>query len=123
MGASEEITLARLHSLHLEEDFGVRHFSGTMTYLYSLSINNIYLQDDICLRLDLGRVEVLAEVLVNGKRASMCWAPPYAIDIQEIMYRTAFTNRSHFYKEFGKRYNQTPKEYRESNKYKDDSLN
>ena len=45
------------------------------------------------------------------------------LTIQEIMYRTAFTNRSHFYKEFGKRYNQTPKEYRESNKYKDDSLN
>lgn len=86
MGASEEITLARLHSLHLEEDFGVRHFSGTMTYLYSLSINNIYLQDDICLRLDLGRVEVLAEVLVNGKRASICWAPPYAIDIQQLLH-------------------------------------
>ena len=45
------------------------------------------------------------------------------LTIQEVMYRTAFTNRSHFYKEFGKRYNQTPKEYRESNKYKDDSLN
>ena len=88
MGASEEITLARLHSLHLEEDFGVRHFSGTMTYLYSLSINNIYLQDDICLRLDLGRVEVLAEVLVNGKRASICWAPPYAIDIQQLLHRS-----------------------------------
>lgn len=45
------------------------------------------------------------------------------LTIQEVMYRTAFTNRSHFYKEFGKRYNQTPKEYRENNKYKDDSLN
>jgi hypothetical protein len=44
------------------------------------------LQDDICLRLDLGRVEVLAEVLVNGKRASMCWAPPYAIDIQQLLH-------------------------------------
>ena len=66
MGVTENITLARLHSLHLEENFGVRHFSGTITYLYSLSINSIYLQDNICLRLDLGRVEVLAEVLVNG---------------------------------------------------------
>ena len=45
------------------------------------------------------------------------------LTIQEVMYRTAFTNRSHFYKEFGKRYNQTPKEYRESNKHKDNSLN
>ena len=45
------------------------------------------------------------------------------LTIQEVMYRTAFTNRSHIYEEFGKRYNQTPKEYRENNKYKDDSLN
>lgn len=44
------------------------------------------------------------------------------LTIQEIMYRTAFTNRSHFYKEFAKRYRQTPREYRESNKQKDDSL-
>ena len=33
-----------------------------------------------------GRVEVLAEVLVNGKRASICWAPPYAIDIQQLLH-------------------------------------
>lgn len=85
MGVTENITLARLHSLHLEENFGVRHFSGTITYLYSLSINSIYLQDNICLRLDLGRVEVLAEVLVNGKRAGICWAPPYGIDIQQLL--------------------------------------
>lgn len=46
------------------------------------------------------------------------------LTIQEIMYRTAFTNRSHFYKEFAKRYNnQTPREYREANKQKDDSFN
>ncbi len=44
------------------------------------------------------------------------------LTIQEIMYRTAFTNRSHFYKEFAKRYGQTPKEYRETHKRKDDSL-
>ncbi len=44
------------------------------------------------------------------------------LNIQEIMYRIAATNRSHFYKEFAKRYNQTPREYREANKQKDDSL-
>ena len=45
------------------------------------------------------------------------------LTIQEIMYRTAFSNRSHFYKEFAKRYNNlTPKEYRENNKQMDNSL-
>lgn len=44
------------------------------------------------------------------------------LTIQEIMYRAGFTNRSHFYKEFAKRYNHTPREYRETNKQKDESL-
>ncbi|MDR0541696.1 MAG: response regulator [Dysgonamonadaceae bacterium] len=39
------------------------------------------------------------------------------LTIQEIMYKTGFSNRSHFYKEFAKRHNGlTPKEYREINK-------
>ncbi|MDR3265971.1 MAG: response regulator [Tannerella sp.] len=44
------------------------------------------------------------------------------LTIQEIMYKTGFTNRSHFYKEFSKRYNQTPKEYRAAHKLKDNYL-
>ncbi len=44
------------------------------------------------------------------------------LTVQEVMYKVGFSNRSHFYKEFSKRYGKTPKEYRESNKEKDDSL-
>lgn len=87
MGAPEEITLTDLHSLHLEKDFGVRHFSGTMAYIHSLSLDCAYLQDNLCLRLDLGRVEVIAEILVNGTRAGICWAPPYSIDIQHLLHK------------------------------------
>lgn len=36
--------------------------------------------------------------------------------VQEIIYRTGFSNRSHFYKEFDKRFGMTPKDYRTSNK-------
>ena len=39
-----------------------------------------------------------------------------ALTIQEVMYRVGFNNRSHFYREFMKRYGKTPKEYREANK-------
>lgn len=41
------------------------------------------------------------------------------LTIQEIMYRTGFNNRSVFYQEFAKRYHQTPKEYREAHKKRD----
>lgn len=86
LGAPEEIRLSRLRSLHLEEDFGVRHFSGTMTYAYSLSLPTDYLQEGLCLRLDLGRVEVLAEVRVNGTAVGTCWAPPYAVDVGHLLH-------------------------------------
>lgn len=36
--------------------------------------------------------------------------------VQEIMYRTGFSNRSHFYKEFGRRFGMTPGEYRSNNR-------
>ena len=42
--------------------------------------------------------------------------------VQEIIYRSGFTNRSHFYKEFDKRFGMTPKGYRDANARKDTSL-
>ncbi len=42
--------------------------------------------------------------------------------VQEIIYRTGFSNRSHFYKEFDKRFGTTPKDYRQSNKKRDSSF-
>lgn len=86
-GAPKEIVLPELHSLRLEKDFGVRHFSGTITYSYTLPIPEEYLQEEYCLRLDLGRVEVIAEISVNGKYVTTCWAPPYCADIQTLLHK------------------------------------
>lgn len=45
-----------------------------------------------------------------------------SMTVQEIIYRSGFTNRSHFYKEFDKRFGMTPKDYRTANTNKDSSL-
>ncbi|MDE6085066.1 MAG: response regulator, partial [Muribaculaceae bacterium] len=45
------------------------------------------------------------------------------LNMQEIMYRTGFNNRSHFYREFSKRYDMTPSQYRSSHQQADNSLN
>ncbi|MCD8183187.1 MAG: response regulator [Bacteroides sp.] len=44
------------------------------------------------------------------------------LTVQEIIYQCGFGNRSHFYKEFDKRFHMAPKEYRSQNKQIDDSL-
>lgn len=41
------------------------------------------------------------------------------LTVQEVLYKSGFTNRSHFYKEFDKRFGMTPKDYRMSNRVKD----
>ena len=44
------------------------------------------------------------------------------LTVQEIIYQCGFGNRSHFYKEFDKRFQMTPKEFRQQHKLKDESL-
>lgn len=44
------------------------------------------------------------------------------LTVQEIMYRCGFGNRSHFYKEFDKKFHETPKEYRNQHRQKDESF-
>ena len=44
------------------------------------------------------------------------------LTIQEIIYKSGFNNRSHFYKEFDKRFNTTPREFREAHNHKDETL-
>lgn len=44
------------------------------------------------------------------------------MSVQEIIYECGFNNRAHFYKEFGKRYGMTPKEFRNQNTKPDATL-
>lgn len=45
-----------------------------------------------------------------------------SLTVQEIIYKTGFINRSHFYKEFSKHYQMTPKDYRNMYNKKEDNL-
>ena len=44
------------------------------------------------------------------------------MSIQEIVFECGFSNRAHFYKDFGKRFGMTPKEFRDKEKITDESL-
>jgi hypothetical protein len=84
LGAPSEITLPRLSSLHRHFDSGVRYFSGTATYRarfdkprQSGGGERLYL--------DLGRVEVIADVRLNGRNIGLLWKPPYRADITEAV--------------------------------------
>jgi hypothetical protein len=85
LGAPASVTLDRLASLHRHDDFGVRHFSGTMTYATRFTVPAAALGGDRRVWLDLGRVEVIARVSVNGKPLGSLWKPPFRIDVTDAV--------------------------------------
>ncbi|HXG33954.1 MAG TPA: glycosyl hydrolase [Bryobacteraceae bacterium] len=81
-GAPPEVVLPELRSLHRHPDPGVRYFSGTATYR-----NEVILPrrpgGERRLYLDLGWVEVIADVRWNGMALGTLWKPPYRVDVTE----------------------------------------
>ncbi len=58
-------------------------FSGTATYTTKFEIDEQQMEKDITL--DLGNVEMIAEVSVNGKILRTLWAQPYSLDITDAV--------------------------------------
>lgn len=84
-GAPDKITLPDLISLHHHPDDGVKYFSGTVTYQSSFQVTPGMLSAGKHAFLDLGRVEVMAEVIVNGHNLGVIWQRPYRVDITKCL--------------------------------------
>jgi len=82
-GAPPRVALERLISWSEHSDPGVKYFSGTATYRNTFRLSPELLQRDRRLYLDLGRVEVMAEVKLNGKDLGVLWKPPFRVDITD----------------------------------------
>lgn len=85
-GAPAAIDLPALQSLHLHSDPGVKYFSGTATYARNLDVPADWLAPGRRVVLDLGRVEVIAEVRLNGRPAGAVWKEPYRLDITDAVH-------------------------------------
>jgi hypothetical protein len=80
LGAPPSIKLDVLQSLHKHPFAGIKYFSGTATYVNTFNLVNPDVQGKRFF-LDLGRVEVIAEVSINGKPVGLLWKPPFYADI------------------------------------------
>ena len=85
LGAPEKISLTKLFSLHRHEDEGVKYFSGTATYKTNFVVKPSMMSEDRVVFLDLGAVEVMAEVIVNGVNKGIFWSRPYLIDVTDVL--------------------------------------
>jgi hypothetical protein len=83
-GAPESATFDRLISWTEHPEAGIRYFSGTAVYRKTFDSAVSHLTSHgLRISLDLGRVEVIAEVWLNGKSLGTLWKPPFSLDITD----------------------------------------
>jgi hypothetical protein len=62
-------------------DPALKYFSGTARYAKNITVGKKDISGDRRVLLDLGELEDIAELEVNGKHAGVLWSPPYRTDI------------------------------------------
>ena len=83
-GAPAAVRVDKLMSLtELDLPPEARAFSGTVTYTTEFTLDRLAAGSRV--ELDLGRVEVIASLRINGEPAGTVWAPPYRLDITSLV--------------------------------------
>ncbi|HJQ23097.1 MAG TPA: glycosyl hydrolase [Blastocatellia bacterium] len=80
-GAPAKITLDKLTSWSDNADPGVKYFSGTAGYTQTVNAPAEWFTRGAQLWLDLGDVQNLAEVAVNGQSLGVVWKKPFRVDV------------------------------------------
>jgi hypothetical protein len=79
-GAPDSVKLQQLASWSDNSDPGIRYFSGHGTYTRHVNLPASSFKPGDRLWLDLGTVDNLAEVTVNGRSLGVAWKSPYRVD-------------------------------------------
>ena len=86
-GAPPQIQMDPLGPLNEHPDAGVRHFSGTATYRCEFPVVAGLFAEDHRIKLDLGAVEVMAEVKLNGQPLGILWKTPFELDVTSALLK------------------------------------
>lgn len=90
LAAPAPIAGGALGSLTGSADPQVKYFSGTSTWRRGFTLPE-GVAPGTPMKLDLGKVGDVAEVIVNGKPAGIAWKPPYEVDIGALVVAGANT--------------------------------
>ena len=80
-GAPPKVVFDKSMSWSEHADPGVRYFSGTATYRIDFNVPAEMVAKGRQLWLDFGKVEVMAEVALNGKNLGVLWKSPYRTEV------------------------------------------
>jgi hypothetical protein len=85
LGAPDRLTLDKLMSWTEHNDLGVKYYSGTATYRKNIQVPPELLGKNRRLCLDLGNVQLMAQVKLNGEDLGILWNPPFRVDITAVV--------------------------------------
>jgi len=83
-GAPPGMRLDRLVSWTECPDPGVRYFSGKASYRRTIQVPSSMVAKGSRAYLDLGGVEVIASVRLNGRDLGILWKPPFRVEITGV---------------------------------------
>ncbi len=83
-GAPASATFDELIDFRDSSDPGIKYFSGIATYIKNVDVAQEAIDNGDVI-IDLGQVNNLAEVWVNGKLAGTTWKPPYRVNITDFV--------------------------------------
>jgi len=81
-GPKEPVKFDKLVPWNESADKQIKYFSGSAVYRKTFTLQDI--NDASSLKLDLGQVDVMARVTLNGKDLGLLWCPPFQVDIGEV---------------------------------------
>ena len=82
-GPAGALTFDALESWTERPEADIKYFSGTATYRKSMTLEAAHLKKNRRVLLDLGVVNYLAEVFVNGQSLGVLWKAPFRVDITD----------------------------------------
>lgn len=84
--ADSWIVFDKLEDWSAREEPGIKYYSGTATYLKEFDYSASHVPHPASrLCIDLGKVEVIARVILNGRDCGIAWKPPYRVDITDAL--------------------------------------
>ena len=82
-GGPKQAAFEQLKDWAEREEDGIRYYSGTAVYRKTFTYSPSPGKPRVLL--DLGSVEVIAEVRLNGKDLGTLWKPPYRVDVTDAI--------------------------------------
>lgn len=84
-GGPENITFYSLTDWSLNENEGIKYYSGTAKYAKTFDLEEAVNPSENNIYLNLGEVKNMARIILNGKNLGILWTSPWRLNVSEAI--------------------------------------